>query len=190
MINWIFQVQIWPLHRDPDLKSNFDLDVFRSTATCFYTFWCRKRDGNYFYIPLSLKVIGENHCLPLQRLFGHFVTSSTSPAGMDQFQRHISKRTAEELSTVTFLWTPSQNSFWYNGAFPEKYGISPIFTFDDLWWLRYWPERKKDQHHFDWNCCMLSNDAHNIFPSFFVSEIDVGSEISNQMKWIIIWINV
>ena len=81
MINLTFQDQISPSRRDLELRSNFDIDVFRSTCICFDAPRCEKCDGGKI-IPLSLldqRLLGKNRCFCQQWLFWQFLTSRAFP---------------------------------------------------------------------------------------------------------------
>ena len=168
MMSLTFQGQNWPVPRDLDLRSNFDLCVFRSIRICLDASRCEEHDGGKV---ISISLLGQR--LLVKKTFfaqNSYFDISWPPKPyllkLDQFWLHNSERTVQMLS-IAFPLPTIHYSFWDNGTLPEKYGISLMLTFDDLWWPLYWPGRKYDRRNFNWNCCKLSNAVYRIYHSWF-----------------------
>ena len=98
-----FKLQIWPLPRDPKLRSYFDPDLFRSACICFDAFRSEELDDS--------TVISMAHLV--QKLFvkpryflpkGYFwcLTLEPGPLKWGQVWQNLSEKTLQMLSTVFF----------------------------------------------------------------------------------------
>ena len=130
---------------DLDLKSNFDLDLSRSTCICFDAPWQEEHDSVRI-IPLAFlvqKLFAINDFCQ-KRLFWPFLTSIAYSVEDSSNLTTFWRKSSSRAINCAFPQPPTYNSFRNNSSFPKTYGMSRNLTFDDLWWPQYWPERKND----------------------------------------------